>query len=316
MEYLSKKVVCLGGGTGLPVLLSGLKSNPWLELSAIVNMFDNGGSSGELMDKFGILPPGDVLKCLLALSKYEQSAREILLKRIRNKKYSGHTGGNVLLLGFEKVFGDHDSAINALGQLLSIKGKVIPVTGEPSTICAQYEGGEIYKGETSVDKGIKEGKVVKKLYLEPEVEVSEEALKSIAEADFICMGPGSFYTSIIPNFLPKKIKETISESGAKIIFICNLFTEGKGMKKYTAETFVSILEKYIGRKVDTVIVNKSLQGKDVLKRYSVEDKYPVVVDKKNKDPRFIFANLWTDSHFARHDSVRLANLISGVIDLK
>ena len=109
------KVVCFGGGTGLPTLLAGLKKNPWLEISAIVTMFDTGGSSGELKDKFGILPPGDVLKCLLALSKDEKFTREIFLKRIANHSSPGHTGGNILLLGLEKVFGNMTAAIDALG---------------------------------------------------------------------------------------------------------------------------------------------------------------------------------------------------------
>ncbi|MCX6701896.1 MAG: YvcK family protein [Candidatus Zambryskibacteria bacterium] len=317
MEYLSKKVVCFGGGTGLPAVLSGLKQNPWLELSAIVNMFDSGGSSGELRDRFGILPPGDVLKCLLALSKHEQGAREILLKRIENKKYSGHTGGNVLLLGFEKVFGNHADAIDALGQLLSIQGKVIPVTHEQSTLCAEYQDGTIYKSETNVDDGIKEGKVLRRLFLEPEVMASKEALESIHSADVICIGPGSFYTSIMSNFLPKKIKKTIAKSKAKIIFISNLLTESVGMKDYCTDKFITIVEKYIGRKVDIVIFNKSLPNKDVLNRYALEHKYPVIIGKNSKsDSRFIFADLWTDSNIARHDSLKLANLISGLISQK
>src|SRR3989344_9061853 len=132
------KVVCFGGGTGMPSLLSGLKHNPWLDITAVVNMFDTGGSSGELKDKFGILPPGDILKCLLALSGNEKSTREILLKRITDTKSPGHTGGNILLLGLEKVYGSLTTAINALGEILSASGKVYPVTLTKSTLCAEF----------------------------------------------------------------------------------------------------------------------------------------------------------------------------------
>lgn len=317
MEYKPKKVVCFGGGTGLPSLLSGLKHNPWLEVTAIVNMFDSGGSSGELRDRYGILPPGDVLKCLLALSQYEKEAREILLKRIKHKKYPGHTGGNILLLGFEKVLGDHHSSVDALGQLLSIKGKVIPVTNSQSTICAEYQDGSTYKSETSIDVGIKEGKEVKRLFLEPEIEASTEALEAISSADAICIGPGSFYTSVMPNFIPKKIKEAISKSNAKIIFITNLLTEGMGMRSYTTEKLTTILEKYIGRKVDFTIVNTSLPSPEVLDRYAMEHKYPIVSEKNLKvDDKLVYAPIWTDSQIARHDSLRLANLVSELISKK
>jgi uncharacterized cofD-like protein len=195
--YAPIKVVCFGGGTGLPALLSGLKHNPWLDITAIVNMFDTGGSSGELRDRFGILPPGDVLKCLLALSKNELIAREVLQHRIRNAQAPGHTGGNVLLLGLEKVFGDCPTAIDALGQVLSIRGKVIPVTLQQSTLCARYHDSSLHKGETSVDAGVYEGKTIKDLFLDPPIPASASALEAIEEADALCIGPGSFYTSVL-----------------------------------------------------------------------------------------------------------------------
>jgi uncharacterized cofD-like protein len=213
--YSKKKVVCFGGGTGLPMLLSGLKVNPWLDITAVVNMFDTGGSSGELKDRFGILPPGDILKCLLALSTDEVYARKLLLKRISNHTFNGHTGGNILLFGFEKVFGDHLSAVDALGQLLSVTGKVIPVTLEQSSLVAKYADGSSRIGETNVDMGVDEGNVIKSLSLQPKVLASAEAIQAITEADALCVGPGSFYTSVLPNFLPNGIRDAISESRAK-----------------------------------------------------------------------------------------------------
>lgn len=309
----NKKIVCFGGGTGLPALLSGLKNNPWLSITAVVNMFDTGGSSGELKDRFGILPPGDVLKCLLSLSNREDSARELLLKRINNQKYNGHTGGNILLLGLEKVFGDYISAIDALGQLLFVKGKVYPVTLKQSNLCAEYSDKSIFKGETNIDFGIHEGKFVKKLFLEPNVPASNEAINAIKEADAICIGPGSFYTSVLPNFLPEGITEEISLSKAKVIFIANLLTEGKGMQGMSLEDIVKTVENYIKRKVDHVVANEHLPiDNDVLDRYKSENKYPIIPSGSKKEI-FVFSDLWDDKNIARHNSTKLSYVVSGLL---
>ncbi len=309
-DLRTKNVVCFGGGTGLPSLLSGLGKNPWFNVTAIVNMFDSGGSSGELRDRFGILPPGDILKCMLALSAHENFARELLLKRISNHKYAGHTGGNVLLLGLEKVFEDYLQAVDALGQILSIRGKVIPVTLEKAGLNATYEDGTIFSSETGVDFGIKEGKKVRRISLEPEnINCCGEAEAAIKRADIICIGPGSFYTSILPNFLPRGISQAIAESKAPLIFTANLVSEGKGMQGMYLEDYVRILEEHAGRKIDHVIANTAVQ-EELMGGYAQEGK--TLIKAKSEDPRFIFAPLWTDNKYARHDSARLANIIWGI----
>jgi len=311
MKFKEKNIVCFGGGTGLPTLLSGLKHNPFFKITAIVNMFDSGGSSGELKDRFGILPPGDVLKCLLALSENEIYARQILLKRINNFKFPGHTGGNALLLGLEKVFGDYLTAIDALGQLLAVRGQVVPVTQEPATLCAQYDDGTIYKSETSIDIGVREGKRIERIFLEPEISASPAALEAIKNADFICIGPGSFYTSVLSNFLPVGIQKALQESRARTIFIANFLTEGKGMQNMYLEDIVAIAEKYIGRKLDYIITNDNWP-EELLAKYCSESKYPII-SQKNVDKRAMEAELWQDKIVARHDSARLAGLIAGLV---
>lgn len=311
--YSKINVVCFGGGTGLPSLLSGLKDNPWLNISAVVNMFDTGGSSGELRDKFGILPPGDVLKCLLALSEEEQLVRKIFQKRISNHSFSGHTGGNILLLGLEKVYGDYMKAIDAFGQVLSIKGRVLPVTLSKSDLVAEYEDGSIHKGETSVDLAIHEGKRIKGLKLDPEVPASYMVIKAITSADVICVGPGSFYTSVLPNFLPLYVSDSIKESRAKIIFIPNLLTEGKGMQGYFLEDFVNELESYIGKPVDHIILNSAVPSDAILYRYSTENKYPIVPRHSKGCNKIVTADLWLGD-LARHDSKRLAYLVTDLIN--
>lgn len=306
------KVVCFGGGTGLPALLSGLKKNPFFEISAIVTMFDTGGSSGELKDKFGILPPGDILKCLLSLSRNEKVTREIFLKRIIDTNPPGHTGGNILLLGLEKVYGSLTTAINALGEILSASGKVYPVTLDKSTLCAEFSDESVLKGETLIDMGLFEGKRVEKLFLDPNIKANPRALMAIKKADVLIFGPGSFYTSLLPNFLPRGVKEAIRRSKAKIIYICNLLTEGYGMKDYRLDTFVKIVESYAGRKIDKIIANSHIPRKR-LNDYAQERKYPVKIPGKFTKSKVVAAKLWTDPDLARHDQERLSHLVDRVV---
>lgn len=313
-NYNNVNVLCFGGGTGMPSLLSGLKPNPWLNMTAVVNMFDTGGSSGELKDQFGILPIGDVLKCILAFAKDEAHARKILLKRIQNDKSSIHTAGNVLLMGFEKVYEDFLLSIDALGQILETTGEVLPVTMEHSTLVANCTGGSKLTGETSVDIGIYEGLNIDSLCLEPPVSTHARVLEAIFEADVICIGPGSFYTSVLPNFLPTGVKEAIATSKAKIIFIANLLTEGWGMKNFDINHVVTTLESYIGRKTDIVIANSKLPSKKVLDKYLDERKSPLKLGViENINDRLIIAALWQDPDIARHDRDMLGYLVSNTI---
>src|SRR6187431_107984 len=155
MKMRQLNIGCLGGGTGLPSLLGGLKHNPWLHLNAVVTMFDSGGSSGQLRDELGVLPPGDVLKCALALARNEGEARRVLLSRLptieRHHRLAGHTGGNLLLSMMERYSGDFLAAVDGLRSLLGCRGRVWPVTVDNSSICAEYADGEITRGEVEVD---------------------------------------------------------------------------------------------------------------------------------------------------------------------
>jgi uncharacterized cofD-like protein len=276
-------------------------------------MFDTGGSSGELTDRFGILPPGDILKCLLALSADEPYARKLLLRRIANPSIPGHTGGNALLLGLEKVFGSLPAAIDALGQLLEIHGRVIPVTLEQSTLCAKYEDGSISRGETSVDLGIHEGKKVREIFLDPCVRASEDALRAIEHADVFCIGPGSFYTSVLPNFLPDCVTGAMRTSRGKVIYISNLFTEGKGMGNMDLLDFVTQVESYVGCPMGWVVTHDGMRKHDdaLMAKYMNECKYPIR-QGRGVGARHITANLWTDPTIARHDSARLACLVGDI----
>lgn len=308
MHITNKNIVCFGGGTGLPALLSGLKQNPWLNVTAIVSMFDNGGSSGQLRDQFGILPPGDILKCLLALAKDEPAARELLQRRIEDPSLPKHSSGNILLFGLEKTSGNYLKAVELLGKILNIRGQVIPVTTETSTLNATYENGDIAHGEVNVDKGLLNGHKIKRLFLDPGTSATPEAIRAIEQADCICIGPGSFYTSILPNFLPQGVGEAIQKSSAQIIYICNLLKEGDGMKDLQVENLVTIIEAHIGRAVDKVIVNNYIPSHANLEAYSAEQKIPLLYSGPDNE-KFIQAPLWQSALIARHHSASLAYLV-------
>lgn len=308
-----RSVVCFGGGTGLPSLLSGMKRDPWLSVTAVVNMFDDGGSSGVLRDRFGILPPGDVLKCLLALSEDEAIARKILLKRIENGDPGGHTGGNLLLLALQAVLGSHEAAVHALGQILSVGGAVVPVTHGNGALCADFDDGGTVQGEVNVDAAMRSGRRVRRLYVDRPVPASPRALEAIRNADAFCVGPGSLYTSILPNFLPTGITDAIRASGAPVVFIANLVTEGTGMARSIRDA-VTRVEAAVGRPVERIIANGAIPDGAPLDAYGREGKLPLLPDEDDlADPRTVVAGLWTDPAIARHDSDRLTSLVSAII---
>src|SRR5260221_286909 len=175
MRLRQLNIGCFGGGTGLPSLLGGLKSNPWLRLNAVVTMFDSGGSSGQLRDELGVLPPGDIMKCALALARNEAEARRVLLSRLPSidSKLAGHTGGNLLLSMMEQYSGDFLSAVDGLRALLGCTGHVWPVSIEKASLCAEYGDGTKSCGEVEVDAGQSAGSAIARLWLEPEVRLHE-----------------------------------------------------------------------------------------------------------------------------------------------
>src|SRR6186713_2681555 len=186
MRLRTLNVGCFGGGTGLPSLLGGLKNNPWLDLHAVVTMFDSGGSSGVLRDQLGVLPPGDVLKCALALARNEREARRVLLARLptlEHDRLGGHTGGNLLLSMMQQYSGDFLSAVDGLRGLLGCAGRVWPVSVEQASVCAAYRDGTRTRGEVEVDAAQSAGHDVTRLWLEPDVHILAAAADAIAGFD-------------------------------------------------------------------------------------------------------------------------------------
>src|SRR6187549_3307470 len=227
MRLRELNVGCFGGGTGLPSLLGGLKSNPWIRPDAVVTMFDSGGSSGVLRDELGVLPPGDILKCALALSRNAREARRVLLARLpafEHAKLGGHTGGNLLLSMMQRYSGDFLDAIDGLRALLGCRGRVWPVSVQQATVCAEYDDGSLTRGEVEVDAGQSSGRFVRRIWLEPSVSIHPAVAEAISTFDAVTIGPGSFYTSLMPIFLVKGVAQALAKVNGPIILVANLLT--------------------------------------------------------------------------------------------
>jgi uncharacterized cofD-like protein len=308
-------VGCFGGGTGLPSLLGGLKNNPWLSLNAVVTMFDSGGSSGQLRDELGVLPPGDILKCTLALARNAREARRVLLARLptlEHARLSGHTGGNLLLSMMQRYSGDFLDAIDGLRALLGCPGRVWPVSVQQASVCAEYGDGSITRGEVEVDAGQTSGRFVRRIWLEPPVSIHPAVAKAITEFEAVTIGPGSFYTSLMPIFLVHGVADALREMKGPVILIANLLTEGRGMAGFTAADAVARLEDAIQKRVDVVIANMKWPSPQVLGRYALEHKEPLAVGTLPKSCELVGGEFWT-SDIARHDRLRLAYAVWSVL---
>ena len=306
---------CFGGGTGLPSLLGGLKRNPWLRLNAVVTMFDSGGSSGQLRDELGVLPPGDVLRCALALSRNEGEARRVLLARLptlEHARLGGHTGGNLLLSMMERYSGDFLAAVDGLRALLGCRGYVWPISVEPATLCAEYADGEITRGEVEVDKGHARGHEVTRVWLEPSVPIHPGVQKAITTFDAVVIGPGSFFTSLMPTLLVDGVADVIAGVKGPVIVVSNLLTEGQGMREFTAADEVAWISKTIGRKVDVLIANEGQPSQEAVARYHAEDKHPLPIGALDRGTEVVIGEFWR-SEIARHDRQRLSYAVWSVL---
>ncbi len=249
-----KKIVCIGGGTGTSIVLTGLKEYP-VDLSAIVTMFDSGGSSGKLREEDGILPPGDIRQCLVALARNKDRANEFNSRYVKGP-LRGHAKGNIKIRDTASITGFQGS-IAVHSEELNVKGKVIPVTLDNSNLKVMLKDGKKLEDEESiVNCQYLSKKGIKKIFLAPQVGTNPEAISVIKNADLIVIGPGKFYTSIIPNFLTKGIIEAIRKSHAKKVFICNLMTQVGNTDGFSVEDFITILERYLGKDIiDYVVFN-------------------------------------------------------------
>ena len=306
---------CFGGGTGLPSLLGGLKRNPWLRLNAVVTMFDSGGSSGQLRDELGVLPPGDVLRCALALSRNEGEARRVLLARLptlEHARLGGHTGGNLLLSMMERYSGDFLAAVDGLRALLGCRGFVWPVSVEQATLCAEYADGQVTRGEVEVDQGHARGHHVTRVWLEPPAQIHAGVKAAIGTFDAVVIGPGSFFTSLLPTLLVDGVVEVLAGVKGPIVLVTNLLTEGQGMAGFTAADEVSWVTRTIGRPVDVVIANEGQPSADAVAKYAAEHKHPLTLGQPPAATEVVTGEFWR-SEIARHDRQRLSYAVWSVL---
>jgi uncharacterized cofD-like protein len=315
MRLRTLNVGCFGGGTGLPSLLGGLKANPWLVVHAIVTMFDSGGSSGQLRDELGVLPPGDVLRCTLALARNEREARNVLLARLsmpEHAKLRGHTGGNLLMSMMEQYSGDFLSAVDGLRALLGCAGHVWPVSTESASICAEYGDGSTTRGEVEVDAGQSAGHAIKRLWLDPEVHLHPAAAAAITALDAVIIGPGSFYTSLMPTLLVKGTPEAVRSVSGPVILVTNLLVEGRGMWGFTVGEAVRQVQDVLRRPVDVVILDNSTPLDSTLARYLEEHKRPLERGNIPSTCEVVEGEFWS-ADIARHDRRRLAQAVWAVL---
>jgi uncharacterized cofD-like protein len=309
------RIVVIGGGTGVFTVLTGLRSR-FKNLAAIVTMADDGGSTGALREDFGVLPPGDIRRALIALSKTDNK----ILSALFNYRFKegaglhGHSFGNLMLTALERITGSFESAIREAARILRVEGSVIPVTLKQTKLFAELENGAIIKGESNIDVPKHDGQLrIKRVWLRPAAAINPNARKALLVADLIIIGPGDLYTSIIPNLLVSGIKTTLQKTKAKIIYLINLMTKFGETNGFAASDFVKEIEKYLGRGVvDYVVVSNRRPAVTRLKKYKKEKAEWVRFDKKNFGPRpkLIPENLIRSSGFIRHAPEKIAELIA------
>jgi uncharacterized cofD-like protein len=318
----SKKIVVIGGGTGSFTILSGLKRYP-AHLSAVVTMTDSGGSSGRLRDEFGILPPGDLRQCLLALTPddYARATLKSLLEyRFKSGNgLSGHSFGNLFLTALINLTGRTDKAVDELGRLLGIQGRVLPVTLTNTNLCARLKNGKTVVGEAHLDIRTSDPDVpIDYVYLQHKAKVLRETAKALEEADLIVIGPGDLYTSIVPNLLVAGVPQAIQRSKAKTVYICNLVTKHGETDGFTASRYIREIQRYLGNHgaLDAVLVNTTPLPKALIPRYAAEKSYPVAFDRAACQalvPSVVARPLLTATKVVRHDSRALAKAVIGLL---
>ena len=311
-NFMKRKVVVLGGGTGSSTLLRGLKEFP-LDITAIVSVCDDGGSTGKLRDEFDILAPGDIRKVIEALSDNENELSNLLNYRFEsNGVLNNHSLGNLIILAEMKLQGTTQKAIESLSKILKLKGKVLPFTEDKVTLIGKMEDNSIIEGEHNITKSPKK---IKEVYYKDEPTISEELINEILTADIILLSMGSLFTSVIPNLLSKNIKKAIDESNAKIIYCCNLFTQPGETDDFKVSDHIKTLNHYLGkRKVEYIIANTGEINQELANKYATEEqKDPVPIDyeniRKGKYELIEDDLLTTTDGTIKHNSLKLSSVI-------
>ncbi len=311
---IGPKIVAIGGGHGLSAMLRGLKHHT-KQITAIVTVADDGGGSGMLREDLGMLPPGDIRNCIVSLSNVEPTMKQLLQYRFSEGSLSGQSFGNLFLAAMNGISGSFDEAVHRMGDVLNITGRVLPVTNQSIYLEAEFENGSRTLGESRIfyDKKINDCRI-RQVRLVPEHPTAlPESVEAIHDADLIVIGPGSLYTSIIPNFLVDGIAEAVAESRGKKIFVMNIMTQDGETEGYTgADHLEALLRHSLPGTVDLCIANNRLPSEEQLQPYRKEGVEPLQLDRERIEAmgiRVLEYPLAAGDRYIRHDSAALAEAI-------
>jgi uncharacterized cofD-like protein len=310
------RVVIIGGGTGLPVLLRGLKQYP-LDITAIVTVADDGGSSGRIREDLDIPPPGDIRNVLAALSDVEPLVEEMFQHRFKtSNELSGHALGNLILAAMTSITGNFVHAIQEMSKVLNVRGKVLPAANHNVILHAEMEDGTIVSGESKIPFS---GKRIHRVFLTPEViKPLPETILAIRQSDLIVIGPGSLYTSILPNLLVPKLGEEVCRARAKKVYICNLMTQAGETHDFTASDHVKAIYDHMNASfINTILVNNENIPEDVQLRYHEELAQPVLYDIERLEEMGLEVLqeeiVCHDDGVIRHDTKKVAQILFNII---
>ncbi|MHB8169472.1 MAG: gluconeogenesis factor YvcK family protein [Thermoleophilia bacterium] len=307
-------VVVIGGGTGLATLLRGLKAYT-ARLTAVVTVADDGGSSGRLRREMDILPPGDIRNCLTALAEDESLMSRLFQYRFEEGPLSGHSFGNLFLAALTKVTGDFEEAIRLSSNILAIRGTVLPASLEKVSLTAELDDGRRVAGQSSI---VNSRQSCRRIWLEPQAaRATRAAVEAIAGADIVVIGPGSLFTSIIPNLLIGEIAEAVSNAACRRIYVCNVMTQPGETLEFSAADHLDALEQHTRKGiVDTIVVNDVAPPPAVVKLYLRQGAAPVLIDQErlqHAGVAVVVADICSAGDFFHHDSERLAAVVMSLL---
>jgi len=315
----SRAVTVIGGGTGSFNVLKGLRLYADLDIRSIVTMMDSGGDSGRLRDEFGVLPPGDIRRCLIALSEESELMRDLFSFRFEKGPLEDRQFGNLFFIALTRILGSQKEAIEAIGGILKIRGRVIAVTWDDAHICAVLQNGQIVQGEANIDVPQHDGSVpIERVYLQPQAQANPEAIAAILDSDYVVFAPGNLYTSSIPNLLVTGIPEALQRTKARLLYIVNLMSRHGETDGYTAADHVARLAEYAGRIPDGVLVHEGEVPAELLARYEAEKSYRIAVDTARLHEVGVAvvkaADVMSTISVVRHDPARTAQHLVALFD--
>lgn len=319
-----KKIVTVGGGTGSYTVLRGLKHFDDIDIAAIVSMADDGGSTGVLRDELGVLPPGDVRQCLLALSLHGDVVRKLMNYRFEEGTLKGHNFGNILLAGLEKTAGSFVKGVEIASDILRIKGKVIPVTEDVANLTISLKTGVVLCGENTINHADIQSSKVQQLSFQKPVTLNPHARAAMLEADLIVLGPGNLYCSLLPNLIVNGFTDTLKETKAKLVLPINLTNKKGHTLFFKVSDYVDVVETILGRKVDYILCNNEMPSEEQIAMYKMKEGDGVLVENDmNGDVRIVEVSILSHDivnvgvsdaiagtrSFIRHDSRKIAEAL-------